>query len=163
MPKWVERAKKVSQRSQQNLAAASLQEVVDEARSVANDIQFIIESSGQGVVQSIGYDNESIEAVEKFYRLAAKQPSSIPFGIEDFERLLSLYLGQVLVERALGEWTTYQGKYHVYFPIVIRLSDGNHVDVFLFCQGLYRKQVRGSLDGRALIKFLEAPGKLATP
>ncbi|MBR9803376.1 hypothetical protein GYB59_17555 [bacterium] len=130
---------------------------------MAGDIRFIMESSGVSVDQGIDYDDQSMDIVEQFYRYAAKQPSSIEFGIDNFERLLSLYLGQSLVEREAGEWVQYEGKHHVVFPVVMRLGVGQHVDVFLFCKSLHQKQVSGSQDGHALVKFIETANKMAFP
>lgn len=161
MPKWVDRAKKALNRKQ--FAEKTLHETVEEAKNVNEQIQFIMESSGASVDQGIDYDDESINVVEHFYRSAAKQPVSIEFGIDNFERLLSLYLGQSLVEREAGEWEQYKGKYHVVFPVVVRVSDGQHVDVFLFCKSLHQKQVSGSQDGHALVKFIETASKMAFP
>lgn len=163
MPKWADRAKKALNRTQQSFAAKSLLETIDEAKTVAGDIRFIMEASGASVDQGIEYDDESLDFVEQFYRSAARQASSIEFGIDNFERLLSLYLGQALVERAAGKWVQYEGKYHVVFPVVVRLGDGRHVDVFLFCKSLHQKQVRGSQEGHALVKFLETANKTAFP
>lgn len=163
MPKWTDRAKKALNRTQQSFTAKSLQETIDEAKKVAGDIRFIMESSGASVDQGIDYDDESINVVEQFYRSAINQPSSIEFGIDNFERLLSLYLGQSLVEREAGEWVQYEGKHHVVFPVVVRLSDGQHVDVFLFCKSLHQKQVSGAQDGHALVRFIETANKMAFP
>lgn len=163
MPKWADRAKKASNRTQQSFGAKSLQETIDEAKTIACNIRFLMESSGVSVDQEIDYDDASMEVVEQFYRSVAKQPSSIEFGIDNFERLLSLYLGQSLVEREAGEWVQYEGKYHVVFPVVVRLGDGRHVDVFLFCKSLHQKQVSGSPDGHALIKFIETANRMAFP
>jgi len=161
MPKWVDRAKKASNRKQ--FTKKTLHETVEEAKNVNEQIQFIMESSGATVDQGIDYDDESINVVEQFYRYAAKQPVSIEFEIDNFERLLSLYLGQSLVEREAGEWVQYEGKYHVVFPVVVRLGDGQYVDVFLFCKSLHQKQVSGSQDGHALVKFIETANKMAFP
>ncbi len=163
MPRWADRAKKALNRTQQSFAAKSLQETIDEAKTVAGDIRCIMESSGASVDQGIDYDDQSVNVVEHFYRSAAKQPSSIEFGIDNFERLLSLYLGQSMVERKAGEWVQYEGKHHVVFPVVVRLGDGQHVDVFLFCKNLHQKQVSRSQDGHALVKFIETASKMAFP
>ena len=162
MPKWADRARKASTRSRENWVARSFRETVVEATTVAKDIQFIMESSGASREHAIGYDDDSIAVVEKFYRSAAKQ-DAFESGIENFERLLSLYVGQALIEHKAAAWARYEGTYHVACPIVIRLSDGRHVDVFLFCSCLHQKQVSGSQNGRALIRFIETIESVAFP
>jgi hypothetical protein len=163
MPKWADKARKSLEGTQQSFVAKTLQETIDEAKTVAGDIQFIMESSGARSDQVIDYDDKSMNAVERFYRSAAKRSSPIGFGIDNIERLLSLYLGQSLVDRQAGEWVQYEGKHYVAFPIVVRLRDGRHVDVFLFCRSLHQKQVGGSLDGRALVNFTETAHKMSFP
>ncbi|QDU60488.1 hypothetical protein Pan216_13290 [Planctomycetes bacterium Pan216] len=163
MPRWADRARKAFKRSPSSFVAKTLEETVAEAKSVARDLQFIIESSGTGVDREIGYDDESLQLVERIYRTAARSPASIELGIDNFERLLSLYLGQSLVERDAGAWARYEGKEHVIFPITIRLRTGKHVDVFLFCKSLHQKQVNGTLSGRALTTFLADVDRLAFP
>ncbi|WP_145455561.1 hypothetical protein [Gimesia panareensis] len=158
----------MSQSSQQAFKNRSVQETAKEAKTVADDIRFIMENSGADVKEEIGFDDESIITVEQFYRSSlqpsvSQQPPASLFIVEDFERLLSLYLGQVLVERAGGEWVQYQGKYHVVNPFCVKLPSQKFVDVFLFCTNLHQKQVDGSRNNQALLRFIENVDKFVIP
>ena len=155
MPKWTDRARKAMGQSQKDAINSIVEKTINEARTIATDIQFVVESSGVQCNNSLTYDDHSVTFVETFYRTRMKLSEPIEFGTENFERLLSLYLGQTLVERKQGQWITYEGKYHVVFPAVIKLNNGKHVDVFLFCTSLYSKLVAGAREGNALLTFIE--------
>ncbi|MBN72588.1 MAG: hypothetical protein CME32_25320 [Gimesia sp.] len=169
MPKWVNRMKQLSQSSQQAFKNRFLMETAEEAKTVANDIRFIMNNSGIKVQEELGFDDESLMEVEKFYRsslkksLTVQQPPTSLFVAEDFERQLALYLGQALVERSGGEWAEYQGKYHVVNPLTIKLPSRKYVDVFLFCTKLHEKSVKGSESGQALVCFIKDADRLSIP
>jgi hypothetical protein len=75
---------------------------------------------------------------------------------------MSLALGQFIVESGKGEWVVYDGKSHVFDPVVIRLQNGAHLDVFLFCSHLAKKNaIGGASSGRALVSFVDSAESLS--
>jgi hypothetical protein len=89
--------------------------------------------------------------------LARGYESSGDVDRDQIERLLAIFLGQVLIEQQGGEWVFYRGKYHTVNPVVIKLPSGKHVDVFGFCHDLYlANRVDGARTGEALVRFAQS-------
>lgn len=155
MPKWADRSKAVIGKSQTQFQRRSLDETKSEARDVIEHIKFIVDSSDLDI-ESLQLDRDGLDAIESFYRDSVKNENEISLGVENFERLMSLALGQFLVNTGKGEWAVYEGESHVFDPIVIRLKDGSNLDVFVFCAQLAKKNgVDGASTGRALTSFID--------
>ncbi|HRK17449.1 MAG TPA: hypothetical protein PK970_00700 [Hyphomicrobiaceae bacterium] len=166
MPKWAERAKRVmSSKGRTTFAVKSLQETVEQSNRIVDDIRFIMDSSGRKLT-SRELSVELLTEVETFYRESAKDPNDkvIVLGIENFERLLAVLLGQWIAKESGGKWVAYDGKHHVYDPVVVKLPNGKYLDVFLFCKHLCKKSgVPGASTGTSLTAFASQAQSMAFP
>ena len=166
MPKWAERAKRVMRgRGGSTFAIKSLEETVEQSNRIVDDIRFIVDSSGRKLPSS-ELAVELLAEVEKFYRESAKDPNdkAILLGIDNFERLLAVLLGQWIAKESGGKWVAYDGKHHVFDPVVVKLPNGKHLDVFLFCKHLSRKSgVPGASNGTSLVAFAGQAQSMAFP
>jgi len=164
MPKWAERAKKImGDQGRSSFGSKSLEETVDQSNRIIDDIRFIMESSGRKL-QASQLSVELLAEVEKFYRESAKDSNGevIALGIDNFERLLAVLLGQWIAKGSGGKWVAYEGKSHVFDPVVVKLPSGKHLDVFLFCKQLSKKSgVPGVSTGTSLIAFASQAESMA--
>lgn len=161
MPKWADRAKAIINKGQTQFQKRSLDKTITEAKNVIQDIQFIVDSSELDC-DKLALSEEGLRAIEGFYRDSVRSDKEISLGASNFERLMALALGQLLVEGELGEWHIYEGENHVSAPVVVRLKDGGHLDVFVFCSRLAEKHgVRGARSGETLSEFVRNTAKLS--
>ena len=153
MPKWANRAKAAMNNSQNQFQKRSLDDTIAEARGAIEDIQFIVDSS-ECECEKLELGLNGLSSIESFYRESVRNGKKIALGKENLERLMALVLGQFLVENGSGNWALYEGENYVFNPVVVRLADGRHLDVFLFCCQLSDKAgVRGAGSGDALSNF----------
>lgn len=164
MPKWAERAKKImGNKEGLSFGAKSLEDTVEQSKRIIDDIRFIMESSGFEL-QANNLSVELMAEVESFYRESSKSSNgeTIALGIDNFERLLAVLLGQWIAKEKGGEWIAYEGKNHVFDPVVVKLPSGKHLDVFLFCKQLSKKKgVPGVATGTSLISFASQAESMA--
>jgi hypothetical protein len=136
-----------------------LDEISKEASRSADDIRFLMESSGQPLSSELNYSIESLDEVEWRYRELARSPDRMMpgFSLGDLERLLSLYLGEVLLRLYGGEWSVYHGRFRTFSPFVVRIGpEQKAVDVFLIADHLHQKtNMMGARSGSALRKYAE--------
>jgi len=143
---------------------AGLSEIIGQAARVVDDIRFVMESSGGKVADALKADLDGLNHVEAIYRASRRADTPIELDIDHFERLMSVMLGQCLVELKGGRWVEYSGRYHVLDSSVIQLPDGKYVDVFLFCKSLWQKRgICGAMDGTSLSSFVSSADRLAFP
>lgn len=159
MSKWARRAKQAGV-GPQDLLGAELPRVKQEASTSAEDLAFAFRNEGIEIDGSPPYSEEGLCIVESLYRKHYDELTDP----ELIERLMSLFLGQVVVVVHGGTWAVYPGTYHVYFPIVVQLrGQARYVEPFLFCTEMAKNlHLLGAKQGRALTVFLRGLDTHAT-
>ena len=134
-----------------------LGQVLNERKSVREDIGFLLSSAGVGSSDgSLSFDEQGLKSVEESYWLLTE--ASEEQLVETYERKMAIFLGECLIESHGGEWVAYSGAEIVFSPVVVKTDvTGMHHDVFLLCTDLRRKpHVLGQKHRRALRNFLKA-------
>ena len=132
MAKWARRARKAGIKPK-DLFIAELPRVKDEAATSAEDLLFAFQTEGVGIREAPDYSVEGLLTVEGLYRKHYKDLKEP----EVIERLMALFLGQVVVIQHGGSWAIYPGRYHVYSPLVVQLKDqSKYIEPFLYCTEL---------------------------
>ena len=165
MAKWVERAKAaLAKQRGSRFQRASLEDTLRQTDTIVDDIRFVMQTSGSSI-EGIALDRAGLDRVEAFYRTAIRAGDNvIELGVDNFERLMAVMLGQSLVTLKGARWIVYEGKYHVLDPIVVQLMDGKYADVFMFCKCLSQKSgVPGGNQGHALSSYLDNVDRMAFP
>lgn len=166
MPKWAKRAKAaMGKQGASHFQQASLDERIEQAERIVDDIRFVMESSGSSS-NGIELTAAGLDRAEAFYRSAIKAGGNNPIelGVDNFERLLAVMLGQCIVALKGGKWVVYEGPHHVLDPVVVQLSNGKHADVVMFCMSLSQKPgVAGANRGQALSSYLDNVERMAFP
>ena len=150
MPKWTRKAKSLGITAP-TAFGSSLAAVREEAARSNEDLRLALANEGISIEAIPPLTVESLDEIEALYRAHHETLRDV----ELIERLMALFLGQVVVERHGGEWVVYPGKYHTYSPFVVKLSSGDRfVDPFLFCGDLKGNRVLGARSHRALSMFV---------
>lgn len=151
MAKWARRARLQGTKTGQAFEP-ELPRIKEEAAHSAEDLRFAFQTEGMGLVVTPPYTEEGLLEVEAHYR---KHHAKLR-DRELVERLLALFLGQIVVLQHQGEWVIYTGRHHVYFPIVVELGgSGRFIEPFLYCSDLAGpSNLIGAKQGRALTTFL---------
>lgn len=160
MSKWERRAKQAGV-GPQELLKAELPRVIQEASTSAEDLAFAFRNEGIEIDAPPPYSEEGLAIVESLYRQHYDELTDP----ELIERLMSLFLGQVVVLVHGGTWVVYPGTYYVYFPIVVQLrGQAKYVQPLLFCNEMAKNpHLLGAKQGRALRLFLRGLETHATP
>ena len=140
------------------LGLDGLQDVEAQAARSATDLPFAFGAEGVDLGDPLALTTEGLDQVEAAYRRAHAHLKAK----SDIERLMALFLGQVVVAQAKGEWVVYPGRMHVFSPFVVKLPSGKYVQPFLWCADLGQKQLVGSASGTSLSRFLASLEKHAT-
>jgi hypothetical protein len=149
MPKWVRRIKN-KEAALSTLQAKQLTEVVAEAELCAEDLKFAFETSGIPITEPPDYTVDWLQKIEVMYR----QNWQRLYDIALVERLIALFLGQVIVRTHGAKWAIYSGTHYVYSPIVVELPTiGKFVQPFLVCANLRQSQMPGVLSGSVLVTY----------
>lgn len=146
------------------ILSAQLLELKQEAENAIKDLRFVLESHGASFNNSLTYTVEAVSEAEKQYRMVFSNPKTANVeGRELVERLLALYLGEMLIAVYSGCWCIYQGRYYSYSPFVINIASINkNVDVFGFCSKLIEKKgLDGAKEAVALERFIMKAEKIA--
>lgn len=162
---WKRRARAAIAAGDNRIFVASLDEVRSESATSAEDLELFYGSCGIAGVH-LQAELDGLCVAERHYRSLAKQPDSLSedLNLEMLERLLALFLGQVLIHTLDGKWSVYKGRYHSCSPIVIRLPSNRHLDVFGFCKDLALKtQLNGASKSEALLRCVRSADKIAFP
>ena len=146
--------RKPSPAARKEIAQRLLDLVLEERATVQEDIAFLLSNAGLGGAE-FSFDEEGLLKLEEAYRkLAAGGDQE---EIETFERKLSIFLGETMINIAPRRMTIYLGSEPVISPVVVKLEPkGLHSDVFGFCSKLYEAEVIGHRQGRALAVFMNA-------
>ncbi|TQV85814.1 hypothetical protein [Aliikangiella coralliicola] len=155
MSKWARKARKLGI-TQAKVSQHTLHHTINEAKGSLESLEFIIgHTSCEG---SLSFDVSGLNTLEYFYRSRLFTNERLnEFPDETVERLMGLFLGQILVEHGIGYWATYEGRHYVAYPHVIKLNQpkSTYVDPVSFCDGLRNKSVDGNQSMSSLRLFFE--------
>lgn len=163
---WARRAKQVIDNAGHAVLAGQLQEVLREASTVANDLVSVYSSGGVSGID-LSLDAGGLRVAEEHYRRLAAKARSVAepdLDLAMLERLLAIFLGQVLVALHGARWAVYSGNYNVVSPVVIQLPSGRYLDVFGFCTRLSEKRaLDGASRSEALVRYVYSSDRLSFP
>lgn len=163
---WTRRAKQVIDKVGHAVLAGQLQEVLREASTVVSDLVSVYGSAGASGLD-LSLDAGGLRLAEEHYRRLAAKVRSVAEPDVDLamlERLLAIFLGQVLVAVHGARWAVYSGNYNVVSPVVIQLPSGRYLDVLGFCSRLSEKRaLDGASRSEALVRYANSSEKLSFP
>ncbi len=136
-----------------------LQETEIESLKSNKDLKFALEIFGSEFSKDLDFSPNSLQEIETKYRFIHQNLDKNDRDL--LERLIALYLGQVLVRNKQAYWEIYEGKYHTLSPITININKKN-LDVFGFCQNLTtNKNLKGAKSNNSLLFFYEKAESLS--
>lgn len=118
------KSKKMSPAAIIKLKEYELIEIEKQAKTAGSDINHLIGGNGETPI-NLDLTFASLIPLEAvFKRLSIKKDALA--GDSDFEilqKLIGLYLAEVLIANSGGKWEIYTGKYHTFNKIVIRIGN----------------------------------------
>ena len=121
-------------------------------------LEDFFELAGLSLPQKLSFTAESLGTVEiQYHRLQENPTQDENLSIDELERLMAYFLGEVIVRQIGAEWVIYGGPEHVFSPTVVKVNaTGLHRDVFMLCSGFGRKNhLLGARQNRALQTFFQ--------
>jgi hypothetical protein len=149
------KAKSALQNKKQSAFQSSLADIEAEASTILEDIKFLLVSSGIDVSETFDLDLNGLEIAERYSKDIASENVQV---VEQYERLLAILLGQVIIVHYGGKWKVYDGENHTLLPTVIYVDKFNkYLDVFMFCKNFSKKSngLKGGKKYQALRTYCE--------
>lgn len=112
--------------------------ICSDASSIVEKFQVIFSELSKN---QLDFSVDSLQVIEDMYWNVVDETKECFCidSLDDLEYYLALYLGQTFIVNNNGNWVIYEGKNIVLKPIVIKLQNSMHIDVFAFCKDLNRK------------------------